>query len=254
VARWAFSRAGWVTACSDDLRQRAIGLGASKDHIEVLPYGVDAKRFSPDPSTGAQTRAQLGVPLDAPLILTAGRLVRKKGFEFLIDAMAKLALTWPELRLMIVGGGDLDAELRQRARDAGISHRVTFAGNVSQNTIPSYLNAADLVVVPSVRDTAGNVDGLPNFLLEALVSGTTVVTTDVGGIRSVAKDGHTAVVVPPANADALADAIHTMLGQPERRRALGAAARAELQRNRSWADFSEQLEAVYDRLAKKESR
>ena len=250
VARWAFSRAGWVTACSDDLRQRAIGLGASKDHIEVLPYGVDAKRFSPDPSTGAQTRAQLGVPLDAPLILTAGRLVRKKGFEFLIDAMAKLALTWPELRLMIVGGGDLDAELRQRARDAGISHRVTFAGNVSQNTIPSYLNAADLVVVPSVRDTAGNVDGLPNFLLEALVSGTTVVTTDVGGIRSVAKDGPTAVVVPPANADALADAIHTMLGQPERRRALGAAARAELQRNRSWADFSEQLEAVYDRLAK----
>ena len=134
--------------------------------------------------------------------------------------MAKLALTWPELRLMIVGGGDLDAELRQRARDAGISHRVTFAGNVSQNTIPSYLNAADLVVVPSVRDTAGNVDGLPNFLLEALVSGTTVVTTDVGGIRSVAKDGHTAVVVPPANAAALADAIHTMLGQPERRRAL----------------------------------
>ena len=106
----------------------------------------------------------------------------------------------------------LRTEDLRRARDAGVGHRVTFAGNVSQNTIPSYLNAADLVVVPSVRDTAGNVDGLPNFLLEALVSGTTVVTTDVGGIRSVAKDGHTAIVVPPANADALAEAIHTMLG------------------------------------------
>jgi glycosyltransferase involved in cell wall biosynthesis len=151
---------------------------------------------------------------------------------------------------MIVGGGDLDTELRQRARDAGLGHRVTFTGNVLQDAIPSYLNAADLAIVPSVKDAAGNVDGLPNFLLEALVSGTTVVTTDVGGIRSVAKDGHTAIVVPPANADALAEAIHTMLGQPERRRALGAAARAELQRNRSWADFSEQLEAVYDRLAK----
>ena len=66
----------------------------------------------------------------------------------------------------------------------------------------------------------------------------------------MAKDGRTAVVVPPANADALADAIHTMLGQPERRRALGAAARVELQQNRSWADFAEQLEAVYDRLTK----
>ena len=254
VARWAFSRAGWVTACSEDLRQRAIGLGASKDHIEVLPYGVDAKRFSPDPATGAQARAQFGVPSDAPLILTAGRLVRKKGFEFLIDAMAKLAPEWPELRLMIVGGGDLDTELRQRARDAGLGHRVTFTGNVLQDAIPSYLNAADLAIVPSVKDAAGNVDGLPNFLLEALVSGTAVVTTDVGGISSVAKDGYTAAVVPPANPGRLADAIDTLLRHPERRRTLATAARTELEKSRSWATVAERFELIYDRLAETSSR
>ena len=251
TARWAFGRAGWVTACSEDLRKRAVSLGATEEKTEVLPYGVDAERFSPSPNADARVRAQVEGPSDAPLIFTAGRLVRKKGFEFLIDATARLTPVWPELRLVIAGEGDLDVELRQRARDAGIGHRVTFTGNISQNAIPSYLNAADLVVVPSVRDAAGNVDGLPNFLLEALVSGTAVVTTDVGGISSVAKEGHTAVVVPPASADAIANAIDALLRNPERRRALGAAARADLERNQSWADVAERFEAIYDRLAGK---
>ena len=248
AARLAFRRAGWVTACSEDLRGRAVNMGAVANRTEVLPYGVDADRFAPNPEGSTRVRAELGVPLDAPLVFTAGRLVRKKGLEFLIDAAAALAPTWPDLRLVIAGGGDLDDELRRRARDAGIDHRVTFVGDVPQDAIPAYLNAADLVVVPSVRDASGNVDGLPNFLLEALVSATAVVTTDVGGIGSVAKDGQTAAVVPPADSDAITRAVDALLRDPARRRELGTAARAELQRDRDWADVAARFEAIYDRL------
>ncbi len=249
AARWAFGRAGWVTACSDDLRQRAIGLGAVPDRSEVLPYGVDPARFSPDPSAGGRLRAQLGIDADAPLVFTAGRLVRKKGFEFLVDAAARLAPDWPALRLVIAGAGDLDGELRQLAQAADLGKRVSFVGDVPQDAIPAYLSAADIVVVPSVRDAAGNVDGLPNFLLEALVSGTPVVTTDVGGIGSVAKDGRTASVVAPGDAAALATAIDRLMRDPERRRAMGETARGELSKSRDWEDVAARFEAIYDRLA-----
>ena len=248
AARLAFRQAGWVTACSEDLRGRAVNMGAVANRTEVLPYGVDADRFAPNPEGSTKVRAELGVPADTPLVFTAGRLVRKKGFEFLIDATTALAPTWPDLRLVIAGGGDLYDELRGRARDAGIGHRVTFVGDVPQETIPAYLSAADLVVVPSVRDESGNVDGLPNFLLEALVSGTAVVTTGVGGIGSVAKDGQTAVIVPPADSDAIARAVDALLRDPARRRELGTTARAQLQRDRGWANVAEQFEAIYDRL------
>ncbi|HAK56472.1 MAG: glycosyltransferase [Vicinamibacterales bacterium] len=249
AARWAFGRAGWVTACSDDLRQRAIGLGAPPDRSEVLPYGVDAERFSPDADAGGRLRALLGIAADAPLVFTAGRLVRKKGFEFLVDAAARLAADWPALRLVIAGAGDLDAELRQRADTLGVSERVTFAGDVAQDAIPDYLSAADLVVVPSVKDAAGNVDGLPNFLLEALVSGTPVVTTDVGGIGAVAKDGRTASVVPPADGAAIAGAVGALLQNPDLGSRLGATARAQLSSESSWEKVAERFEAIYDQLA-----
>ena len=249
AARAAFRRAGWVTACSEDLRERAVRLGAVAGRTEVLPYGVDADRFAPDPDLRVRVRTDLGLAPDTPLVFTAGRLVRKKGFEFLIDATAALAPGWPDLRLVIAGGGDLEDELRRRAGDAGLGSRVTFVGDVTQDAVPGYLNAADLVVVPSVRDASGNVDGLPNFLLEALVSGTAVVTTDVGGIGSVAKDGRTAIVVPSADPGAIGEAVDTLLRDPARRRALGTAARAALQHDRGWAEVAARFEAIYDRLS-----
>ena len=211
AAVFAFQRAAWVTACSDDLRRRAVTMGAAPQCIEVLPYGVDADRFSPDLSARARIRRHLRVTDDQPVVFAAGRLVRKKGFGYLLDAAARLVRDWPNLQVVIAGAGDLEEELASRAMALAIDDHVRFIGNLPQDDIPSYLSAADLVVVPSVRDDAGNVDGLPNILLEALASGTAVVTTDVGGINSVAIDDHTAVVVPPADDVVLAMAIDDLL-------------------------------------------
>src|SRR5205085_10018028 len=91
AARRVFGRAGFVTACSQDLADRAVRLGASPERIAVVPYGVDVGRFQPAPGIRAEMRATLGLPADTPVIAAAGRLVRKKGFEYLVDAMALLA-------------------------------------------------------------------------------------------------------------------------------------------------------------------
>src|SRR5258708_1857217 len=87
AAKQVFQRAGFVTACSQDLAERAVALGAAADRLEVVPYGVDASRFRPAPGARETARARLGIPPEAPLLFAAGRLVRKKGFEYLIDAL-----------------------------------------------------------------------------------------------------------------------------------------------------------------------
>ena len=246
AARAAFSRAAWVTACSADLRDRAVAIGAAAERTEVLPYGVDTERFAPSVDARLATRRRLGIG-DAPLVFTAGRLVRKKGFEYLIGATARLARRWPAIRVAIAGGGDLDGELKQRARDAGVAHVVQFLGAVVQSEIPAWLSAADVVAVPSVRDDAGNVDGLPNVVLEALASGTPLVSTPAGGIASVVEHGRTGLLVPERDPDALAAAIETLLADGQLRTRVGEAARREVCERYTWDQYAARLEGIYDR-------
>lgn len=249
IARRVFARAAWVTACSDDLRSRAIALGAPPARTETLPYGVDAERFRPDDTARARLRRQLGVGADQPLLFTAGRLVRKKGFEYLIDALPQIAACRPDVTLVLGGGGDLDAELRSRAEARGVSDRVVFCGVLRQDEVAEYLAAADVVIVPSVRDDAGNVDGLPNVVMEALASGTALVTTTAGGIAAVAREGENALLVAERDPAAIAAAVGRLLNDPALRSRVGATARQEAVRLRGWANFAERMEDVYRRAA-----
>jgi glycosyltransferase involved in cell wall biosynthesis len=244
AAARVFGRAGFVTACSIDLATRAVALGAAPDRLEVVPYGVDTARFRPASGGRARLAAGAGIDPSAPLLFTAGRLVRKKGFEYLIDAMPQLD---PRVQLVIAGGGDLDGELRARAAAAGLANRVHFLGDVSQDAVAAWLAAADVAVVPSVRDDSGNVDGLPNTVLEALASGTPVVATAAGGIASVVDDGESGVIVAERDPAALARAIAAILADRQRAAVLGAAARARVTARFGWDAAAARFEAAYDR-------
>jgi len=245
VARRAFRRANWVTACSDDLRTRAIALGAEPSSTETVPYGVDVDRFTPGREPRAVVRARFGVETDVPFVFSAGRLVSKKGFEFLIDAVAALSRTRPRVCVAIAGDGDLREALQARAAASGA--RVLLLGNQSQDLVAALAAAADVIVVPSVHDEAGNVDGLPNFALEALASATPVVATRVGGLPQAIEDGATGWLVPERNVPALAAAIDQVLAQPDRGRALGAAARTRVTRDFGWGRVAASIEAAYAR-------
>ncbi len=246
AARVVFERAGAVTACSTDLARRAIALGADPATIEVVPYGVDAGRFRPQPERRAAIRAALGVADDALLGFTAGRLVRKKGFEHLIDAWARVETSPPAI-LAIAGDGDLRDELRERARAAGVADRVKFLGNLSQDDVGAHLGAADVVVIPSIRDDSGNVDGLPNIVLEALSAGAPVVATTAGGIGTVVDHERTGLVVPERRPDAIAEAVQRLAGDPALRSSLGEAARRMVETRFGWGHTAERFEAAYRR-------
>jgi glycosyltransferase involved in cell wall biosynthesis len=151
----------------------------------------------------------------------------------------------PGAVLAIAGDGTLDGELRDRARTRSVAERVRFLGNLTQDEVGRLLAAADVVCIPSVRDDSGNVDGLPNVLLEALASGTPVVTTAAGGILSVVDDGLTGFVVPERDSGAIAASVERIIAQPGAGRQVGTAARAMVQNRFGWGRVAERLEAAY---------
>lgn len=245
AARWALGRAGSITACSDDLRRRAIALGARGESTCTVPYGVDTRRFRPDAAARARLRAAWQVADDDPVIFAAGRFVRKKGFEYLIDAVARLGATRPRLRLVLAGGGDLRQEYEDRIARAQLTRQVILPGVLGQDAVADGLAASDVVAVPSVRDRSGNVDGLPNVVLEALASGTPVVASPAGGIGSVVADGVTGLLVPEADPARLADAIASLIDSRARAAAIGAAGRQWAQREGSWQRAIDGFERAY---------
>jgi glycosyltransferase involved in cell wall biosynthesis len=252
VARRVLARADAVIACSEDLRTRAIALGARPRRSETIPYGVDARAFTPDREVRDRLRAAEGFRPDQPIVFAIGRFVRKKGFDVLIDAVARLIDRRPDLRLVLAGWGDLEQDLRARIARLGIDAHVRLPGLVPHDRVAAWLAAADVVAVPSRHDEAGNVDGLPNVVLEALASGTPVVATRAGGIAGVIDHERNGLLVSEGNPAALAGGIERLLADPALASALGAAGRAHMITHGSWAHIVQRIEAVYDRAAARE--
>jgi glycosyltransferase involved in cell wall biosynthesis len=192
-----------------------------------VPYGVDAMPDVRDLDPAA-VRAQLGVPPGATFVLGLGRLVEKKGFAFLVEAAARV----PAVFIALAGEGDLRPELEAQA--ASVKAPVRLVGALDRASVAAALGAAEIVVVPSVVDRAGNVDGLPNVLLEAMAAGRAVVASRVAGIPDVMTDGVDGILVPPNDPAALAAAMARLAADPALRRRLGDAARSTVTRRLSW--------------------
>jgi glycosyltransferase involved in cell wall biosynthesis len=124
---------------------------------------------------------------------------------------------------------------------------VRFLGNLAQDEVARWFAAADVAVVPSVRDDSGNVDGLPNTVLEALASATPLVATPAGGIGAVVEDGRTGVLVAERDSGALAYAVESLLRNATLRRRIGDDGRALIEARYGWDAVARRVEAAYDR-------
>jgi glycosyltransferase involved in cell wall biosynthesis len=247
LARRAFARAGAVTACSDDLRARALALGAAPELTHTVPYGVDLGDFAPHGDVAA-VRAELGVPEGAVFVLAVGRLVEKKGFRHLVESAAGAE----GLHVVIAGAGDLRAELEALART--LRAPVSFAGVLERPAVARAFGAADVVVVPSVVDRAGNVDGLPNTLLEALAAGRAVIASRVAGIPDVVTDDESGILVTPGDAAALRAALERLVREPATRARLSQAARRLAAARLGWDAAASAFEEAYAQAAALDAR
>jgi glycosyltransferase involved in cell wall biosynthesis len=198
----------------------------------VIPYGVDVEAFSPSLERRPIWRQRLGIPDGAPLLLGVGRMATKKGFQVLIEILPALLGEHPELRVVLAGGGDLLEGFRAVARPWG--ERVFFPGPLLRDTLPDLYRAADLFVLPAVHDTKGNVDGLPNVILEAMASGLPVVASGISGIPLAVEDGRTGCLVPERDPAALLGAVRRLLADPAGARSMGEEGRRKAQAELTW--------------------
>lgn len=161
------------------------------------------------------------IPIQPPLgwspdgaFLCVARLVPKKGVDVLIDAVALLAARRPELRTKIVGDGPLRDGLIQRARDAGVSERVQWLGSLTSDRVRRELASSRAFVLACRVDADEDRDGMPTVLVEAMMAGVPVISTDVVGIGELVRDGETGFLVPPDDPAALAAAMERLADQP----------------------------------------
>jgi len=232
LARRALARARLLTGPSPELVDRVQALGFPRDQTRVIPYGVDVRTFKPAPARGRIWRELLGIPEEAPLLLGVGRMATKKGFHVLFEALPELLTARPDLHVILAGGGDLLPSFAIAAeRWPG---RVHLPGAVLRDTLPDLYRAADLFTLPAVHDPKGNVDGLPNVILEAMASGLPVVASDISGIPLAVVHEETGLLVPEGDPQALLRALLRLLEDRALARRMGERARRRAEAELTW--------------------
>ena len=246
--RRALKRCQLLTGCSPELIERVLKLGYRNKPCHVIPYGVDVDPFCPaaeaaGAATGGDWRERLGIPEHATVLLGVGRLATKKGFHVLVDVLPRLLAEFGDLHAVIAGGGDQMPALLATVAEWEPEHaaRVHLPGPVAHDDLPDLYRGADLFVLPAVHDPQGNVDGLPNVILEALASGLPVVSSAISGIPLAIESGVEGLLVSEQDRSALEGAIASLLRDPERRRRMGARARARAVSHLTW----DQVAATY---------
>jgi len=240
--RLACRLASRVTVVSEDLgRSVASVLGVPASKMLITPNGVDSERFRPDEEVRAAARQELGIPPQALLVGTVGRLEAVKAQADLVRAVAELSERLPDLHLLILGEGSERGALESLAREAGLATRVHLPG--FREEVERVLPALDVFVLPSLSE------GMPNALLQAMAAGLPAVASDVGGNPEVLRVGETGLLVPAGDCYELARAIERLLTNRELAAKMGAAGRARVQREYSQVAFIRRHERLYRELA-----
>ncbi|HWG38947.1 MAG TPA: glycosyltransferase, partial [Candidatus Acidoferrales bacterium] len=202
--RWLYKRADKITCLSDAIKNDLAAQFA-------VPLEKLIRIYNPMDWEMVRAASQLGgnpFAGEGPHLVAAGRFVREKGIDLLLDAMPGVLTHFPQARLTLLGDGPLEEELKQQAQRLGVGESVNFAG-LQQNPW-RYFRHANLVVVPS------RLDGLPYVAVEALAVGTPIIATDCpGGIRELTDKSKWIVLVAPENPKALAEGIVARLKEPK---------------------------------------
>jgi glycosyltransferase involved in cell wall biosynthesis len=224
------------------VKQVLVRQGYNPSRISVIPNGIDTSRFRGRSATTG-LRRELGVPERARLVVAVCRLNKLKGIEYFLDAAALLLRRFPDVRYMIVGDSISQAyrdELQARATALGLGECARFTG--FRSDVPALLSEASVSVLPSLSE------GLSNVVLETMAAGVPVVATSVGGTPEMVEEGVTGLLVAPRDAVALAEAIGSLLADPERAGAVGTAGREWVAQRFSLEAMVRGTEALYERL------
>lgn len=243
---WALKRVDHIFTICEGLRQEIIGRNIPATKVTVIPNAVDIKAFQPSDAPDATIKHQLG--LDGTTVIGfVGSFYSYEGLDLLLDALPILLDTRPQLRVLLVGGGFQEANLRTQAQRLGIADKVIFTGRVPHTEVARYYDQIDLLVYPrhSIRLTELVTPLKP---LEAMAQGRMFIASDVGGHKELIRDNETGRLFAAGDVAALARGIDDLLNRRVEWSAIRRAGRRFVEDVRNWRTSVAGYEEPYSRL------
>ncbi|MCK7583179.1 MAG: glycosyltransferase, exosortase A system-associated [Chromatiales bacterium] len=244
---WVMQRVDHLFTICEGLRRDILARGIPPDKVTVIPNAVDIEHFQlanpPDP----ELKRQLGLDANARILGFIGSFYAYEGLDLLLDALPRLLQTHPDLRVLLVGGGPQEANLKTQAQRLGLADRVVFTGRVPHTEVNRYYDLIDLLVYArhSMRLTELVTPLKP---LEAMAQGRLLVASDVGGHRELIRDGETGRLFTAGNVEALAQAVRDLLEHESDWLAMRQAGRRFVEQERNWTQSVAHYADPYLRL------
>lgn len=216
--RIAIKKTDYLACVSEDLAKYMVDVvGVPNDQLGVITNGIELNNQRPHWDTiKYPMRGQYGIPENARVLVTAGRLEQVKGHQYLIEAIQKVKKYFVNLFLWILGDGSLKSDIENFVNCSGLSNFIFMPGNVFN--VSDYLRESDIFVLSSLSE------GTPMALLEAMATGLPIIATRVGGIPEILENGRAGILVDPGSSDAIGDAIKTVFEDDNLALSLGRAA------------------------------
>jgi colanic acid/amylovoran biosynthesis glycosyltransferase len=240
VYKSLFEKGDLFLPVSEYWKRKLIELGCDESKIIVCHMGIDLRRFEYVPHARCA-----GEPVQ---LLSVGRLVEKKGHEYLIRALAKAVSSGRDINLTVAGDGPLKGKLVSLAGELNLSERVSFLGAIDQDAVAELFRTAHIFVLPSVTAANGDQEGIPVSIMEAQAMGMPVLSTLHSGIPELVADGRSGYLVNERDVEALADRLGYLVDHPDIWPELGAAGRKIVEAGFDLETGIDRLTEIYGKL------
>lgn len=238
--KWIVNNSNKTITNSSATKNMCLDCGIENEKLEIIPFGVDIDFFRP---------LKLPKQDDVFQILSVGYLIERKGFEYLIKAIKKILEKHPHVKLDIVGTGPLENKLKNMILELELSDEVQILQNVSDDELLSLYNQADLFVLPSIRDSQGNTEGLGVVLIEAMACGLPVIGSNIGGIPDIIKDRESGLLFNEKDIDDLSLKILSVIEDEELKNRLSINGSKRAQQF-TWTNIASRYIEVYNESLK----
>jgi glycosyltransferase involved in cell wall biosynthesis len=219
---------------------------SGREDIEILPDGIDTERFNPN-INGNEIREKYDLN-DYFMIFSSGRMVERKGFRYLIEALPHVLEGFSNTKLIIGGDGPERENLENLVATLGLRENVIFPGFIPHEDFPKYMKACDVFILPAIIDSIGDTEGSATIMLETMACGTPVVGTKVGGIPYAIKNGMGGFLVEQKNAKQLANKIVMLIKDEELREKMSKVGRKYVEEKFSWTEIAEKYKNIFEML------
>jgi colanic acid/amylovoran biosynthesis glycosyltransferase len=237
-----FAQADAITTISEDQKRDLLALHCPETKLELHYIGIDLTKFPWVERVGSKEKLS---------VLSIGRFMEKKGYQYGLEAFARVVRFWPNLEYRIIGYGGLQKDIEQQIKQLGLAAKVTLLGAQPQRQVIAELQQADIFLLPSVTAANGDKEGVPSVLKEAQATGLPVISTWHAGIPELIRQGENGLLCAERDVDCLQEKLWLLLSQPALRRQMGLQGRHVIVEKFTLEKQIDKLEILYHRLRKR---